>query len=165
MHCGRSRSVKVVSEDGAYVTIKVVVKQLLYMPITPRVKRLYLFEEIAKQMSWHKDGKHDSEDPDIMSHPADSEAWEALDHFDPEFARDLRSVRLGLSIDGFQPHSESSSPYSCWLVFIMPYNLPSNKCLKQSFIFVVLVIPGPKEPKKQINVFLRPLMEEMKELW
>jgi hypothetical protein len=74
---------------------------------------LYLFEEIAKQMRWHKEGKHDSEDPDIMPHPADTEAWEALDDFDPEFVRGHRSVRLGLSTDGFQPHSEASSPYSC----------------------------------------------------
>jgi hypothetical protein len=36
-----------------------------------------------------------------MSHPADSEAWEALDCSDPEFARDPRIVRLGLSMDGF----------------------------------------------------------------
>jgi hypothetical protein len=27
------------------------------------------------------------------------------------------------------------------------------------------VIPGPKEPKKQINIFLRLLMNELKELW
>jgi hypothetical protein len=79
---------------------------------------------------WHKEGKRDSEDPDIMSHPADSEAWEALDRFDLEFARDLRSVCLGLSTDGFQPHSEANSAYSCCPVFIMPYNLPPNKCLK-----------------------------------
>jgi hypothetical protein len=26
-------------------------------------------------MRWHKEGKHDSEDSDIMSHPADGEAW------------------------------------------------------------------------------------------
>jgi hypothetical protein len=116
-------------------------------------------------MTWHKEGKHDSEDPDIMSHPADTEAWEALDRFDPEFARDTRSVHLGLSADGFQPHSEASSLYSCWLVFIMPYNLPPNKCLKQDFIFLALVIQGPKEPTKQMNIFLRPSMEEMKELW
>jgi hypothetical protein len=54
-----------------------------------------------------------------MSHPHDTEAWEALDHFDPEFARDPMSVRLGLSIDGFQPHSEASNPYSCWPVFVI----------------------------------------------
>jgi hypothetical protein len=47
----------------------------------------------------------------------------------------------------------------------VPYNLPPNKFLKQGFIFLALVIPGPKEPKKQMNIFLHPLMEEMKELW
>jgi hypothetical protein len=66
---------------------------------------------------------------------------------------------------GFQPHNEASSLYSRWSVFIMPYNMPPNKCLKQGFIFLALVILGPKELKKQMNVFLRPLMEEMKELW
>jgi hypothetical protein len=116
-------------------------------------------------MRWHKEGKHDTEDPDIMSHPADIEAWEALDCFDPEFARDTRSVCLVLSMDGFQLHSEASSPYSCWPVFIMPYNLPPNKYLKQGFEFLALVIPGPKEPRKQMNIFMRPLFEEMKELW
>jgi hypothetical protein len=48
MHCGRSRFIKVVNEDGASVTTKVAVKQLCYMPITPRLKRLYLSEEIVK---------------------------------------------------------------------------------------------------------------------
>jgi hypothetical protein len=165
MHCSRSRYVKAVNKDGVSITTKVVVKQLHYMPVTPRLKRLYLSEETMKQMRWHKEGKHDSEDPDIMSHPADSEAWETLNRFDPEFARDPRSVRLGLSTDGFHPHSEASSLYSFWPVFIMPYNLPPNKCLKQSFIFLALVIPGPKELKKQMNAFLHQLMGEMKELW
>ncbi len=65
---------KVVNEDGASVTTKVAVKQLRYMPITSRLKRLYLSEETAKQMRWHKEGKCDSEDPNIMLHPADTEA-------------------------------------------------------------------------------------------
>jgi hypothetical protein len=69
-----------------------------------------------------------------------------------------------LSTYGFQPDSTDSSPSSCWVIFIMPYNLPADKCLKQEFIFLALVIPGPKEPKKQMNIFLRPLMEELKEL-
>jgi hypothetical protein len=46
--------VKVVNKDGAFVTTKVAVKQLHYMPITPRLKRLYLSEETVKQMRWHK---------------------------------------------------------------------------------------------------------------
>jgi hypothetical protein len=61
---------------------------------TPRLKRLFLSEETTKQMRWHKEGKRDSEDSNIMSHPADVEAWQTFDYFDLEFARDPRSVRL-----------------------------------------------------------------------
>jgi hypothetical protein len=109
MHCGRSRYVKVINKDGASVTTKVVVKQLRYIPITPRLKRLFVCEETAQQMRWHKEGIRDSEDPDIMSHHANAEVWHALDRFDPEFARDPRRVRLGLSTDGFQPYSSNST--------------------------------------------------------
>jgi hypothetical protein len=66
--------VKVINEDVASVSTKVPVKQLHYMPITPRLKWLYLSEEAVKHMRWHKEGKHDSEYPDIMSYPTDSEA-------------------------------------------------------------------------------------------
>jgi hypothetical protein len=59
MHCGRYRYVKVVNEDGASITTKVMVKQFRYMHITPRLKQLYLSKEIAKQMRWHKEGKRD----------------------------------------------------------------------------------------------------------
>jgi hypothetical protein len=68
-------------------------------------------------------------------------------------------------MNGFQSYSSDSTAYSCWIVFMMSYNLPLNKCLKEGFIFLTLVILGPKESKKQINIFLRPLMEELKELW
>jgi hypothetical protein len=52
MHCDSFRYVKVVNEDGAYVTTKVVVKQLRYMSIALRLKRLQLSEETAKHMRW-----------------------------------------------------------------------------------------------------------------
>jgi hypothetical protein len=47
----------------------------------------------------------------------------------------------------------------------LPSLLPPNKYLKEGFIFISLVIMGPKELKMQINIFLRPLMEELKQLW
>jgi uncharacterized protein YchJ len=51
MHYGRSRYVKVINEDGAYVvTTKVVIKQLRYIPIAPRLKQLFLCEEMAQQI-------------------------------------------------------------------------------------------------------------------
>jgi hypothetical protein len=137
MHCGRFRYVKVINEDRTSVTTKMVVKQLCYIPTMPWLKWLFLCKETA---------------------------WHALDRFDPEFGRDPRSVRLSLSMDGFHPYNSNSTAYSCWPVFMMPYNLPPKKYLKEWFIFLALVISGPKEPKKQINIFLRPLIKELKEL-
>jgi hypothetical protein len=64
-----------INKDGASVTTKLAVKQLHYMPITPRLKRLFLCEETTQQMRWHKEGICDSKNTDIMSHPADAEAW------------------------------------------------------------------------------------------
>jgi hypothetical protein len=64
-------------------------------------------------MRWHKEGIYDSEDVDIMSHPVDGEAWQTLDCFDLEFAREPRSVHLDLSMDDLQPYNSDSTPYSC----------------------------------------------------
>jgi hypothetical protein len=38
------------------------------------------------------------ENDQVMVHPSDSEAWKALDDFDPDFARDARNVRIGLAM-------------------------------------------------------------------
>jgi hypothetical protein len=101
MHCSRSGYVNVINEDAASVTTKVAVKQLHYISTTPRLKWLFLCEEMVQQMRWHKEWTHDSEDANNMSHPVVAEAWHALDHFDPEFARYPRNVHLGLSTIDF----------------------------------------------------------------
>jgi hypothetical protein len=74
MHCGSPRYVKVINKDGSSITTKVTVKQLRYIPITSSLKWLFLCKETTQLMRWHKEEIRDSEDPDIMSHPADAEA-------------------------------------------------------------------------------------------
>jgi hypothetical protein len=54
MHCNKSRYAVVVDEKGIEITTKVPVKQLQYMPITPRLKWLFLNQETTKQMRRHK---------------------------------------------------------------------------------------------------------------
>jgi hypothetical protein len=67
--------VKMINKDRASITTKLAVKQLHYIPITPRLKRLFLCEEIVQQMRWHMKGIRDSKEANIMSHLADDEAW------------------------------------------------------------------------------------------
>jgi hypothetical protein len=50
LKCGKSRFVVVVNEDGEKVTMKVAHKQLCYMPLTPRMKWLFLSKKIARHM-------------------------------------------------------------------------------------------------------------------
>jgi hypothetical protein len=88
-----------------------------------------------------------------------------IGYFDLEFAWDPRSVCLGLLTDGFTPFSRSSTSYWCWPVFLMPYNLPPTKCMKEEVTFLALAIPGPKDSCTKINVFMQPLIEELKVLW
>ena len=48
---------------------------------------------------------------------------------------------------------------------VPPYNLPPEMCMTTPFMFLTCVIPGPKNPKNKIDVYLQPLIDELKELW
>jgi hypothetical protein len=96
--------VELENEDGEKVVTKVAHKQLRYMPLTPRVKRLFLSRKTTMHMRWHKDCT-DIQDG-LMVHPSDGDAWKALDNFDLDFASDARNVRIGLATDGFTPYNK-----------------------------------------------------------
>ncbi|XP_056686230.1 uncharacterized protein [Spinacia oleracea] len=136
---------------------------LRYFPLVPRLQRLFMSSKIAKHMRWHKDRKR--VDKDVLRHPSDSKAWEKLDDSFPDFAADPRNVRLGLSTDGFNPGAHLGTKYSIWPVFLVPYNLPPWMCMTSPYIMLSLLIPGPKSPGNDIDVFLEPLIDEFQELW
>ncbi|XXG62333.1 hypothetical protein AAC387_Pa05g0709 [Persea americana] len=104
-------------------------------------------------------------DDGVLRHPVDGEPWKDFDRQYPEFARDARNVRLGLATDGFNPFGNMSNSYSLWPVILMPYNLPPWKCIKQHYSMMSLLIPRPIAPGGDIDVYLRPLLDELKELW
>ena len=100
-----------------------------------------------------------------MVHPSDSEAWKHLDACYPSFAAEPRNVRLGLCTDGFSPFGQYGQTYSCWPVLVTPYNLPPWMCKKRQFMFISLLIPGPKNPKGNLDIYMQPLIDELIQLW
>ena len=75
-------------------------------------------------------------------------------------------MRLGLSSDGFTPYVQpSTSPYSCWPVFLTPYNLPPEMCMTKPYMFLTCLIPGPSNPTKKIDVYFQPLIDDLNQLW
>ncbi|XP_062085629.1 uncharacterized protein LOC133791727 [Humulus lupulus] len=158
--CGESRWKK--KRNGEDIKEGIPTKVLWYLPPIPRFIRLFRNVELAKSLSWHanervKDGK--------LRHPTDSIAWRRVDLKWPSFGDESRNLRLGLSTDGINLHNNLSSKYSCWPVMLVIYNLPPWLCMKKKFTLLTLLISGPKQLGNDIDVYLAPLIDDLKTLW
>ncbi|XP_050238195.1 uncharacterized protein LOC126687682 [Mercurialis annua] len=141
---------------------KVAQKILRHFPLVPRLQRLFMSKDIGENMRWHKEKRVDD---DTIRHLADATEWKDFDQKYAWFGKDARNVRLGLASDGFNPFGNMSTSYSMWPVIVTPYNLPPWKCMKENFLMLSLLIPGKESPGNNIDVYLRPLINELKELW
>ncbi|XP_071721863.1 uncharacterized protein [Rutidosis leptorrhynchoides] len=140
----------------------VLFKKMHYLPLIPRLQRLYASPSSAQHMRWHYEHKRPE---GVMCHPSDGKAWKHFDKVHQIFSEDPRNVRLGLCADGFNPYGIGASSYSCWPVVVTPYNMPPHMCLTAPFMFLTCVILGPKNPKALIDVYLQLLIDELKILW
>ena len=59
----------------------------------------------------------------------------------------------------FQPYKHIS--YSVGVIYAVIINLPRTLCYKRENVIIIGVIPGPKEPKKQMNPYLGPFVKEL----
>lgn len=159
--CGANRY-KSKTRSGRNSSSRVAKKVLRYFPLGPRLQRLYMSRYTAQNMVWHSEERPEDE---VLRHPADSPAWKHLDTLYPNFGSEARNVRLGLASDGFNPFGMMSLSHSTWPVVMSVYNLPPWLCMKQPYLMLSLLIPGPKGPGKDIDVFLQPLVDELKSLW
>ncbi|KAF5475566.1 hypothetical protein F2P56_007362 [Juglans regia] len=127
-------------------------KVLRHFPLKPRLQRFFVTDKIASDMRWHKEQR--VPDEGSMRHPADSQSWQTFDQAHCWFARDAHNVRLSLASDGFNPFNNLAKPYSIWPVILVSYNLPPWLCMKDQFFMTSLIIPGPKLPGNDIDVYL-----------
>ncbi|XP_074298611.1 uncharacterized protein LOC141629525 [Silene latifolia] len=157
--CGTSRY-RVKDKDGSCEKKEgSPAKVVWYLPIIPRFKRFFANVNETKKLRWHsemrkKDGK--------LRHPADAPQWRTIDRMFPEFGKDCRNLRLGLCTDGMNPFSTLSSQHSTWPVLLCIYNLPPYLCMKRKYLMLLLLIQGPKQPGNDIDVFLEPLIDDLR---
>jgi len=76
-----------------------------------------------------------------------------------------QNIFVGLCIDEFNPFRSFAAPYFCWPMILTVYNLPLMMCMRPEFIFLYMVIPSLNNPSRNIDVCLRPLIEELNQLW
>ncbi|XP_016195455.1 uncharacterized protein LOC107636463 [Arachis ipaensis] len=141
--CGTSRW-KQKTRKGSVTKLKIPVrkngkplpaKTLRYFPLIPRLQRLFMCSKTSSDMLWHKEADNND------------------------------GVRLALASDGFNPFGNMTTKYSIWHVILIPYNLPPWLCMKQVSFILSMIISGPKMLGNDINVYLKSLVDELKQLW
>ena len=88
-----------------------------------------------------------------MRHCFDSIAWKHFNIVHPDFAVESRNMRLGLCTNGFQPFRQSEQKYSSWPVILTVYNMLPWLCMKETSMFLTVLVPGPRNPKHKLDVF------------
>jgi hypothetical protein len=109
--------------------------------------------------------QNDCKQDNMLRHPADGSQWRKIDRKSKDFAKEARNIRSGLSRDGFNPFGEFSSGHSTWPVTLCMFNLPGWMCMKQKFIMMPVLIQGPKQLGNDVDVYIRPLVDELLLLW
>jgi hypothetical protein len=137
-----------------------------YFCIIPRLRRwfakrkerqlLHWHDEGPKELSYKKDGK--------FRHPADATQWGNINTHFPWFD-DPRSIWFAMSTDDMNPFGNQSSTHSTWPVVLSLYNLPPWLCKKQKYMMLTILVSGPKQPGDRIDVYMRPLVDDLKILW
>ena len=68
-----------------------------------------------------------------------------------------------LNVDWFEPFLHTKYPVGVMYVVVM--NLPRHLRFKRENVILLGIIPGPSEPKHNINAFLKPFVEELLDFW
>ncbi|XP_074377420.1 uncharacterized protein LOC141718947 [Apium graveolens] len=150
------------NNDPPKLIRKVPANVLRYFPLRPRLQRLFMCKEFSEIMRWHAVGRKED---GKLRHPADAKAWKSMDACYPDFSSEIRNVRLGVAADGFNPFRSMNLSHSTWPIVLVNYNLPPWLCMKQENLILSTLISGPESPKNNIDVYMQPLIVELKSLW
>lgn len=100
----------------------------------------------------------------ILSDVWDGRVWQDFQVVDGKpFLSEPYSYALMLNVDWYQPYKHLS--YSIGVIYLAILNLPRHLRYKVENIILVGLMPGPHEPKLNVNSYLEPLVKELKTFW
>ena len=85
----------------------------------------------------------------------DGQLWKDFQVYEDEpFLQDDCTLALMMNMDFFQPYKHVQ--YSVGAIYLTVLNLPREVRNKPENVLLVGLIPGPNEPERDINSFLKP---------
>ncbi|CAI9293383.1 unnamed protein product [Lactuca saligna] len=94
---------------------------------------MFSIPQLAHDLTWHAQGRVNN---GKLTHPHDTPSWKLVDNTWKEFGQEKRNLRLALSSNVINPHKK--------------------------FMMLNLLISGPNQPGHNIDVYLAPLIEDLK---
>lgn len=110
--------------------------------------------------------EHRSTVSELKSDVYDGKIWQDFQTVDGKpflCCKDSLGLGLTLNVDWFQPFKHST--YSVGAKYLTVMNLPRSVRYKRKNVILVGILPGPCEPKGNINSYLEPLIEELQDFW
>ena len=102
--------------------------------------------------------------PGVMKDVYDGKIWKEFQNYNgSSFLSEPFSLELMINVDWFQPYKHTQ--YSVGAIYVTVLNLPRHLRNKTNNIILVGILPGPHEPKCNMNTYLEPLVNELKSLW
>ena len=141
---------------------KLVPKNLYsYYPIKESLVKLYSRPDFHQKCElWRKRNAV----PGLYTDIYDGAVWNDFLQVDGKpFLSAPYNLCLKLNVDWIQPYDHTQ--YSMGLIYLVIENLPRSERFKVENIILVGCIPGPREPKRDINTFLSPMVDELLDLW
>ena len=112
----------------------------------------------------HWRNRHNFLSPNILADIYEGRVWKELNCISGRpFLSQPNNLCLMLNVDWFNPYDETS--YSAVVMYFVIQNLPRSERYKMENIILAGIIPGPREPKKHINTYLSPLLNDLKRLY
>jgi len=133
-------------------------KVMPYLSLIDRLKVQFNDNNRSKELLYrHKyiTNKNDDDLDDIF----DGKIYKEL--VNKNLFNNERDVALTASCDGYQIFKQKTD--DCWLFIVINNNLHPSLRVKKENLLVPFLIPGPNQPK-DFNTFLRPFINEMKQL-
>ncbi|KAI8485685.1 hypothetical protein Bbelb_365190 [Branchiostoma belcheri] len=152
------KKVKSINGDGEYLYPK---STFCYKSVVESLQELVSkpsFQEKCEQ--WRERDVSGTGMTDVY----DGKVWNEFQYVNgTPFLAEPNNLALMLNCDWYQPYKHSE--YSVGVLYLVVLNLPREERFKEENMIVVGLIPGPKEPKIDINSFLEPLVDELQDLW
>ena len=138
-------------------------KTFKYIPLAPRLNRMFANERISKLLQDHSKKSPSLEEMSLVDDLHRSTAWKELYDINGPFEGDPRGISFSLCTDGTNPFSKERVRYSMWPIMLNLLNLPQHLRNVRESILLTGIIPGKSEPQN-LDPYVEVLVDEIMKL-